>query len=363
MKRTKAAALVGVILAYLFGLAVLIQVLPERQVSRAERRRLEQRPAFSVRSFLSGGFAKNLETYFLDQFPGRDGWRAIQARLRFDLFRQRDSNGVYQRGDTVSRLEYPLEEKQVAYAAGKINWVMENYLQDSKVRFAVIPDKNYFMAGDAPHLDYERMFGLLDEMVGAARVDLSGYLTLEDYYRTDSHWRQECLLPVAQALADSFALGVRLSPEAGFTREELSPFYGVYCGQAAVDVEPDTLSYLRSGAIDAAWMTGLELEGKQPVYTLESFGGMDGYDVFCAGPQAVLTIESPLAKTDRELILFRDSFGSSLAPLLLEGYRRVTLVDLRYVASGLLERFVDFHGQDVLFLYSTSLLNSGMLLK
>lgn len=90
---------------------------------------------------------------------------------------------------------------------------------------------------------------------------------------------------------------------------------------------------------------------------------MDGYDVFCAGAQSVVTIESPLAKTDRELILFRDSFGSSLAPLFLEGYRRVTLVDLRYLSSSLLEQFVDFHGQDVLFLYSTSLLNSGMLLK
>ncbi len=363
MKKTKAAALAGTVLLYLFGLAVLIWVLPDRAVSRAERRRLEQRPSFSAGSFLSGAFAKNLETYFLDQFPGRDGWRAVQARLRFDLLRQRDSNGVYRRGDAVSRLEYPLAEKQVTHAAGKINWVMETYLAGSNVRFAVIPDKNYFMAGDAPHLDYGRMFALLDETVAAPRVDLSGCLQLEDYYRTDSHWRQERLLPVAQALADSFDLGVDLSPETGFAREELAPFYGVYCGQAAVDVEPDVLSYLRSSAIDAARMTGPELEGEQPVYTLDRFGGMDGYDVFCAGPQSVLTIESPLAKTDRELILFRDSFGSSLAPLLLEGYRRVTLVDLRYVASGLLDQFVDFHGQDVLFLYSTSLLNSGMLLK
>lgn len=363
MKKTKAAALVGTVLLYLFGLAALIWILPDRAVSRAERRRLAQKPSFSAGSFLSGAYAKNLETYLLDQFPGRDGWRAVQARLRFDVLRQRDSNGVYRRGDAVSRLEYPLEEKQVAHAAGKINWVIENYLADSNVRFAVIPDKNYFMAGDAPHLDYERLFALLDGTVAAPRVDLNGYLQWDDYYRTDSHWRQECLLPVAQALADSFDLGVSLSPEGGFVKETLSPFYGVYCGQAALAVEPDALSYLRSAAVDAASMTGPELEGKQPVYALERFGGMDGYDVFCAGPQSVLTIESPLAKTDRELILFRDSFGSSLAPLLLEGYRKITLVDLRYVASGLLEQFVDFHGQDVLFLYSTSLLNSGMLLK
>lgn len=363
MKKSKAVILTGTILLYLFGLAVLLAVWPDRAVSRAERRRLEQRPSFSPASFLSGGYAERLETYLLDQFPGRDGWRALQSRLRFDILRQSDSNGVYRRGNTISRLEYPLEEKQVRYAAEKINWVIDTYLEDSEVRFAVIPDKNYYMAGDFPHLDYERMFDLLDEMVDAPRVDLTGYLTLEDYYRTDSHWRQECLLPAAQALADSFGSTETLSPEGGFVREQRFPFYGVYYGQAALDVEPDTLSLLRSDAIDAARMTGPEIEGERPVYALERFEGMDGYDLFCAGPQSVLTIESPLAESGGELILFRDSFGSSLAPLFLEKYRRVTLVDLRYAASGLLERFVDFHGQDVLFLYSTTLLNSGMLLK
>ncbi len=363
MTKTKAAAIICVVLLYLFGMAVLIQLLPDRAVSRAERRRLEQRPKFSASAFFSGDYAQNLETYLLDQFPGRDGWRSLQARLRFDLLRQRDSNGVYLKGDTVSRLEYPLREKQVVFAAEKMNRVMENYLQDSNTFFAVIPDKNFFMAEDAPHLDYERLFEILDEAVNAPRVDLTPYLQLEDFYRTDSHWRQERLLPVAQALADRFGLGVSLSPEGGFRQTGLSPFYGVYCGQAAIDVEPDVLSLLRSPAIDAAVMTGPELEGELPVYVLDRFEGMDGYDVFCAGPQPVLTIDSPLAKTERELILFRDSFGSSLAPLFLEGYRRVTLVDLRYAASSLLERFVDFHGQDVLFLYSTSLLNSGMLLK
>ncbi|MBQ7871482.1 MAG: hypothetical protein IJ357_05025, partial [Oscillospiraceae bacterium] len=65
----------------------------------------------------------------------------------------------------------------------------------------------------------------------------------------------------------------------------------------------------------------------------------------------------------RHLILFRDSFGSSLAPLLLDSYGKITLVDLRYVSSALLDGLVDFTDADVLFLYSTTLLNSGSILK
>ena len=62
-------------------------------------------------------------------------------------------------------------------------------------------------------------------------------------------------------------------------------------------------------------------------------------------------------------MLFRDSFGSSLAPLLLSGYRKVTLVDLRYIASSQLERFITFTDQDVLFLYSSLILNGGSMLR
>lgn len=79
--------------------------------------------------------------------------------------------------------------------------------------------------------------------------------------------------------------------------------------------------------------------------------------MFLGGSKSLLTIENPCASGNRELILFRDSFGSSLAPLLAEGYARVTLVDIRYISPALLSRYVDFHGKDVLFLYSTSVLN------
>ena len=62
-------------------------------------------------------------------------------------------------------------------------------------------------------------------------------------------------------------------------------------------------------------------------------------------------------------MLFRDSFGSSMAPLLLPGYSRITLVDLRYLPADSLGKYLEFHGQDVLFLYSPGIMNSSYLLK
>ena len=60
------------------------------------------------------------------------------------------------------------------------------------------------------------------------------------------------------------------------------------------------------------------------------------------------------------MILFRDSFGSSLVPLLLDNYRKITLVDIRYISSKILEQYIDFNGQDVLFLYSSLVLNQNI---
>ena len=57
-------------------------------------------------------------------------------------------------------------------------------------------------------------------------------------------------------------------------------------------------------------------------------------------------------------MIFRDSFGSSIAPLLVQSYAKVTLVDIRYMRMEMLQRLIGFENQDVLFLYSTLVLNN-----
>ena len=91
--------------------------------------------------------------------------------------------------------------------------------------------------------------------------------------------------------------------------------------------------------------------------------GNDPYEVFLSGPLSLITIENPTTDTEKELIIFRDSFGSAIAPLLAEGYRKVTLADIRYLPTAVLGEYIDFEGQDVLFLYSTLILNNSTTMK
>ena len=107
------------------------------------------------------------------------------------------------------------------------------------------------------------------------------------------------------------------------------------------------------------WQNGREI----PVYSMEKAEGKDPYEMFLSGPLSLVTIENPLAREGKRLIIFRDSFGSAMAPLLASGYSEITLADIRYMHPDNLGKFVDLEGCDVLFLYSNLVLNNIETLK
>jgi hypothetical protein len=165
---------------------------------------------------------------------------------------------------------------------------------------------------------------------------------------------------VADAILAGLGSDTRFDLSA-YTAKTFAPFYGVYYGQAALNVKPDTLTYLVSDTTENAVVTSIERPGETlPVYDESQLGGMDSYNLFLLGPQAVVRAENPANAGGKELVIFRDSYAGSLSPLLLDGYSAVTLVDLRYIRADLVGDYVDFGAKpDVLFLYSATLFNTS----
>ena len=128
-------------------------------------------------------------------------------------------------------------------------------------------------------------------------------------------------------------------------------------------MEAETMYIMESDRLNACRVYNYNTQSYTNVYDTEKLTSKDLYDVYLSGSQSLLRIENPGASTDRELIVFRDSFGSSLVPLLVSEYKTVTLVDIRYINSQLLSRYLEFNGQDVLLLYSTLVINNGTTLK
>lgn len=362
MKNIIVAALGGI---WIFGLLIWGIVQKDGDVSTSERRRLAQMPELSKESFISGNFMTDFEKYSADQFPLRDGFRRVKSIAEFYIFAQKDSNKIFVQDGYASKLEYPLNEESVELAGQRFENIYNRYLDGkaANIYFSLIYDKNYYMPESAgyPTLDYEKMQSELNEKLPYAEyIDISETLELSDFYKTDTHWRQEKILDTARALAAG--MGVDLEWE--YEEKAIDkPFYGVYHGQSALPLKAEEIKYLWNDGFDSVTVYNYEAEDYSPIYDLERADGLDPYEVFLSGPRSLMVLENPNATTDKELIIFRDSYGSSIAPLLIEGYKKITLVDIRYLASQLVGNFVDFEGKDVLFLYSTLVLNNATTLK
>ncbi len=375
----KNIALVCVTCALIFGFSLWSILKPADAFSDSERRALAQMPAFSVKSVLSEdtekSFMRLFEDYTLDQFPMRELFRRIKSVAAYYVFGRMDNNGIYLEDGYAAKLEYPMNEDSLDYAVKKFRTVYERFLKDTDVNVytSVIPDKSYFLAEQNGYLsmDYEAFFSLFREKMSfAAFIDIADTLSLSDYYKTDTHWRQERIVDTAKTIAAG--MGTALLGE--YEEQALDhPFYGVYYGQSALPLPAEEIRYLTADFMEGCTVYDHQNGKEISFYDMEKAVGKDPYETFLSGNLSVVTIENPAATTEKELIVFRDSFGSSLVPLLAEGYRKITVVDIRYIGSANLQvlrdqrtgkALIDFqNADDVLFIYSTLVLNNSGTLR
>lgn len=354
MKRYHAAAVTALFCLGLLAGFVGLALHPSPAVLQSERRKPGAAPGLS--DLVQGLWADKMERFLADKFPLREGFRRLRAEITLRLLRQSDKDGLYFADGHAGKFE-PLDEAAARRFAEKIAALAAEFPRQ-QLYYAVIPDKSLYASRAYPGYDPERLRALTGPVLaGLTEIDLASALDLDCYYPTDLHWDQARLQPVAEALGEAMQFAVKWDYVSHFAGE----FQGVYAGQLALPMDNDTLTCLRSKHLDRpALYLDPQGGGFRPgeVYRLEKAAGRDPYDLFLDGAQPLVVLENPEAQSTRELFLFRDSFGSSLAPLLLESYCRVTLIDLRYINARVLGEYVTFPpGADVLFLYGAQNLN------
>ena len=342
----------------LFGIFLLNIIVKDKEISTTERRKLAQLPKVSISKILNGNVMSDFDKYVTDQFIQRDLFRSIKSIWSINIFRHKDNNNLFVIDNSIYKIEYPLNEKNVTKSANKIKEVCEKYLQGMNVNYAIIPDKNYYLQNDE-HLkmDYNKLKEIMSEtLIEAKYIDIWEELKLEDYYKTDLHWKQENIQDVVAKLQKDIKL--EETSHINYEIQNKGEFFGTYYGQLGLNLPSDNLNVLTNEIIENCTTYNYEKQKEGKIY--EQTNSADKYDIYLSGATALISIENPNAKTDKELLLFRDSFGSSIAPLLVENYQKITLIDLRYISSKLLGDYINFEEQDVLFLYSTVILNQNV---
>lgn len=354
----------GIVL--LFSLSVLALFKSSTATSASERRPLRQLPELTSSAVLSGRWMSEFESYTIDQFPFREDFRGMKATINNRLFGQTVNNKVFMAAGHLSEVDFPLNIESLDHAASVIASIYETHLAENNtnVYLSIIPDKNFYLAKESsiPVYDYDALFAYMRETLDfASYIDLTESLELDDYYNTDIHWRQEAITDTAAIILEAMHEKATL-PQ--FTlRQHRDDFRGVYAGRYARQIPSEAILYVDSLSFKNLLVYDHENQKEIDLYQADTTLTPDPYSFFLHGPLSLITIDNPAATSDRELIIFRDSFASSLAPLLTSAYSRVTLVDIRYLPSALLDQFIDFDGQDVLFLYSSSILGKSSQLR
>ncbi len=361
LKKIRFIAIITLFTLIIGSFCVALIVKEPIDISDWERRKLQQFPELSYETLMSGKFMKEFETYLTDQFPLRNTWRTLKAKIHFDVFQAKDNGGIFIHEGHASKLDGKVNENSIKHFTDSMTELYDTYLKDTdgKIYYAVVPDKNRFLTVDTdyPALDYETLYKAVEEgMTFAQKIEIEDLLSVDDYYTTDTHWKQECIIDVADRILTS----IGMKETGGFTEEVMGDFYGVYYGQSALPLPADKITLMTNTATENSVVYNVEKDETVKVYEKSHYENTDSYDVYLSGASAILEITNPDGEKGKELVVFRDSFGSSITPLLLEGYSKVTLVDTRYIVPQLVGEYVDFSGQDVLFLYSSLIINSSI---
>lgn len=352
-----------VFVVFVFGLALLGMVKASDDISVLERRTLAQRPEVSVERVFDGRFTRDYLVYLQDQAMFRDELRFIKSLVERRLLLKSENNGVYVVDGAIYDKFYGIEDRYIDRAARVIDEIAAS-IDSEEIYVSVIPSKAQMLDRERYLLSDQRIIAeRLAQGVDASYVDLMGLATPGNehlYYATDPHWTTEGAIRGYAALAGAMGL----EPVSDYEFEVATDSYiGSDYGKAASwGIGKETIYLAHNELIDGMSTCRFEtLEIKRcfdSVYLREREEDLDPYDVFLGGLGPITVITNESAQSDEELVIFKDSYAHSIAPFLAQHFRQVTLFDMRFVRRELIFDNFDLDGKTVLFLYSTSVLNT-----
>jgi hypothetical protein len=360
MNKKTSYILIVFFILIIFSLGIVTIFKTPTKISISERRELKSIPIFNISDVKTGKYFDNFESFLLDQISLRDIFRRIKSINLFYIYHQKDNHKVFIKDGYAAQITYPLAKNKEDLLAKKINYLKEKYFKNSNIYSTIIPDKAYYLVKDNsyPLINYDNLRkNALKNLPNY--IDIFDYLSIESYYKTDTHWKNDEIISVAKKLLHSMSMNDDIVI---LSKKELSPFYGVLYGQSALPLKYDTISYINTNknqnvSVFRANQKTKKLE-KGKLYYDEFIINNDPYDIFLGGASNITVIDNTEVSNGKILYLFSDSFGRSLAPLLVSDYDKIIFIDLRYIKmSSYVSEYGIMDNSDVLFAYSIQALS------
>lgn len=356
-KKLKAAPVVLLFFAFLFGFMILDMLWPKREYSELENRKLQQVPAFSSSALFSNQWTSDYGTYIQDQFAFRDSWIDLKSRAEYFLGKTENSEVIYGDDDMMFTKFYSLERYGDTWLRNAQAVEQFTARHPGKVSFMLTPSASLIyedkLPANVPLADEDAYLDQIFASVPSAEVyDLRDLFTEHKdeyiFYRTDHHWTTYGAWLAYSEFCDRN--GLTPFDTENHEKVEIKDFYGTsYSKSRLWNAVPDTLTYypldnsmeiVVPGENSAASADGT-------MYNLSALEKRDKYSAFLWGNNGYSEIEGD---GEGSILVVKDSYGNSFTPFLTANYAKIGVVDFRYRKANL-EDLMEQYDQ-VLILYN-----------
>lgn len=349
-----------VFLLLILGIGIINFLMPDRVFSPSENRYLSRMPEISLERIFNGKFTSEYEKYITDQFINRDGF--IKAKVAADcLLLKKEAKNVYfgKDGYLVERLDgqtidFDLLDRNLARIDEFLQQNENAYFFPIETAASAMPDKLPSFATEFNQREYveqalaERQYRL----IASEETASDGF-----YYKTDHHWTSLGAYYGYKAICE--AVGAEIMPISEFELTAVSDdFLGtLYTKAPLFYIKPEPLYALFPKAereYEVNYNLGERVENT--LYAESYLAERDKYSYFLGGNNAVIDIKTNSA--DRSVLLIKDSYSNSLAPILAESFSDICLLDLRYYNGSIADFIAEREFDDIVVAYNFSSLQS-----
>ena len=356
-------ALISALLAtiLLFTLSILSITGEDREYSENENRYLASKPVISFSAIKDGRFMQDADSYISDQFVFRDS--LVSTRTKIDVFfGKREINGVY-----IGKHHF-LFEKPAAYNEERIEKTAKtmNELRGNNKKLnhyvAIAPNASEILSNYLPmNAPSQNQTGQIKRFYanlnGFKCIDLCTPLKESKepeklYYKTDHHWTADAANIAFKEIASALKLDSKAYKYKNLA--VTNSFQGTLASSSGIFSAKDTI-YIPAVAPEVPYTVTYVNENKvtRSVYDEKKLSEKSKYDVFFGGNFSEVIIESE-SKSDKVLMVIKDSYANSLLPMLIPYYKKIVIVDPRYYTENIQHTIEKEDVADILWLYNAN---------
>ncbi len=346
----------------IYSLSIGTIIHNKKSFSEEENRFLETLPHFTLNEVVHNNLTSAYDTYLNDHFIYRNHWIRLKVTTDY-LMGKQESKDVYLSKDYLVE---NVKDNGKHYSVNNINEIIrfsENAPQRLNIYFMLIPSTSAIQQYKVPkYADTFNQLSFINKTYSQTEQYINNISIYDDllthnkdyiYYRTDHHWTTDGAYVAYRRMAQM----MNFEP---FAYDDLdiesvsNDFKGSLHTTSGFNyVKPDEIKAITNDNIDQFIVyNGENKTTYDSIYFDEYLNKKDKYSYFLGLNQPQVKIKSHGTPSNRKLLIFKDSYAHSLAPLLSYTYRDITLIDMRYVNTDIMKILQLTDYDDILFMYS-----------